>query len=256
MEGQGFRGRRIIILPIYNESATLDEVIRKLESFADLMILVDDGSTDESLKIASERAAKNQNISLIGLEKNYGKSRALKKGFEMILEMQKEGKIEKDDLVIITDADGQLPPEIMNDATDYFIEKRLGMLIGLRNFSIYPLIKKVGNYFLSFIASLLTGYRFRDTQCGFRMFTVEILARILPFYRAVGYSCEQEMSIIGAMIGEAIDNNFVIEPCHYRSNSTFKDAIQITLDSFATYFRVRSAGFPYGLKTRTAGGKR
>jgi len=185
-------------------------------------------------------AGKKRSILYIEFPINRGKSSALRECFKIILNLYRENSLKDEGVIIITDADGQLPAEIIRSATDHLKENNLDMLIGKRDFSSYPFIKRLGNYFLSWLASILTGFKFHDTQCGFRIFTVQTLERILPYYHARGYSCEQELSLIPVLLGMKINNTFPVQPVYYRSNSTMTDAFYITLDSFNTWLRVRS----------------
>lgn len=230
--------KRILILPIYNESSTLKDVLDEVYKQVDLIMMVNDGSTDRSGEIASSWAKGRESVEFTDLDENRGKAYALEVCFTKILDKLKQGEVDRRSLVIITDADGQLPLEIIDDACEYFSERKLDLLIGARDFSKYPLIKRVGNFVLSFLAAVLTGVHFKDTQCGFRILSVEALEKIVPYYQARGYSCEQEISIIAALLNLQIDNGFEVHPVYYRSNSTFADAFQIIMDSFLTRARV------------------
>lgn len=238
--GGFYKISRIIILPIYNESSTLEDVLKDLLHRGDILLLINDGSTDDTHKIAQKWAEKHSKIYYININQNQGKAHALKMGFDKILKWEKDGNIKQEDVIILIDADGQIPPQVIDRGCFEFASKNLDLLIGKRDFTLYPFIKKLGNLILSLLAYLLTGYPFKDTQCGFRIISVKALKRILPFYRAKRYACEQEISIIAALLKLKIDNSFVIQPAYYRSNSTFKDAIHITIDSFKTYFRVKT----------------
>lgn len=230
--------KKIVILPVYNEGLVLRGVLEKVSSVCDFIILIDDGSTDGSAQICLEWAEGNPRAFFKPLKENVGKAGALRAGFEAVLELQESGIIKKKDLLIITDADGQLPLEIIGDACDYFIKEKADMLIGSRDFSIYPPVKKIGNYILSALASFLSGYNFRDTQCGFRIFSVGTLGQILPYYKAKRYSCEQEISLIAAILKLKVDNSYPVKPLYYRSNSTFTDAFRIAFASFAVWARL------------------
>ncbi len=231
--------KTIVILPVYNEEEYLDRQLSILCKIADIIIVVNDGSTDSCRDIIIDMKKDKSNINFIDWKDNQGKAQALKAAFNSILEWKETGETDINDIVVITDADGQLPAEAVKPSLEYFSEKKLDVLIGNRDFSIYPFIKKLGNLFLSLLAGILGGFHFNDTQCGFRIVTVSALEKIVPFYRASGYSCEQELSIIPVLLGMKVDNSFNIKPAYYRSNSTFPDAFQITFDSFATYFRVK-----------------
>lgn len=234
--------KTVIVLPVYNEEKTLDQQLSILCENAHMIIVVNDGSTDGCRNIIHDRKKDISCINLIDWKENRGKAQALRAAFNLIMERKNEGDIAYDDIVVVTDADGQLPAEAVNPSLEFFAAKKLDVLIGKRDFSIYPFIKKLGNFFLSLLAAMLTGFHFNDTQCGFRVMSVSALEKILPFYGASGYSCEQELSIIPVLLGMKVDNSFEIKPAYYRSNSTFPDAFQITFDSFATYFRVKTTG--------------
>lgn len=228
----------MIVVPVYNEMPTLEIIVEQLKDACDRVIVVDDGSSDGTSGKLARMADSDGKIDAVFIKDNAGKSDALKKGFDRVLDPSIQPVLADSDLVITTDGDGQLPADVIAPACEYFIDNRLDLLIGDRDFSMYPFIKRLGNIFLSFIASALTGFHFNDTQCGFRIFTIAALKQILPYYKARRYACEQETSIIGALLGLKIDNSFSLAPAYYRSNSTYLDAAYITLDSFFTFFRV------------------
>ncbi|MCD4782590.1 MAG: glycosyltransferase family 2 protein [Candidatus Eremiobacteraeota bacterium] len=184
-------------------------------------------------------AGKSRSVIYIEFPVNKGKSSALQECFKIILSLYEDSIFKGEDTIIVTDADGQLPADIISSATNYLKKENLDMLIGRRDFTSYPLFKRLGNYFLSRLAAILTGFNFHDTQCGFRIFTISVLEKILPYYHARGYSCEQELSLIPVLLGMKLDNTFPVEPVYYRSNSTITDAFYITLDSFATWLKVK-----------------
>lgn len=238
MEGKS-PPKTIVILPVYNESSTLKAELEKLRGKADLLVIINDGSTDGSGEIIQEWIKERQGIIFINRDSNSGKADALREAFRVLLKLLGEGEVNKTDRIVITDADGQLPANAIPGAVEYFMGKKLEVLIGSRDFAIYPPVKIIGNHILSGLASFLTGFEFHDTQCGFRVLTIEALERILPCYTAHGYACEQQLSIIPALLGMKMDNSFQVKPAYYRSNSTYRDAFYIAFDSLDAFFRVR-----------------
>jgi glycosyltransferase involved in cell wall biosynthesis len=233
--------RRIVLLPVHNEGPTLAAVLGRLVPSCDAVIAIDDGSRDDSFDILSGWAGRSGKVTVIRLDANAGKSRALEIGFREVLKSLDRGLIAPADAVITMDADGQIPPEIVDEACPEFEARRLDMLIGARDFRPYPAIKRLGNAVITRIASRLTGFPFRDTLCGFRIIRAGCLAGIVECYRARGYSCEQEISMIGVMRGLRTANDLAVPTAHDRSNSTWRDAFQIGLASFLTWRRVKRA---------------
>lgn len=98
-----------IVIPFYNEEGNLNELVSQIdEELKNLnlkteIILVDDGSTDNSLLIASKIIKKNNNISCIELSKNFGQEKAILAGLE-----KANGKV-----IITMDSDLQHPPSLI-----------------------------------------------------------------------------------------------------------------------------------------------
>lgn len=231
--------KRVVVLPVFNESATLPAVLEGLAARSDVIIAVDDGSSDGSADILRAWTERSGNVVLISSDANRGKSRALELGFRRVLEMLERGSLDPGDLVITTDADGQIPPSLIDAACSSFEARGLDMLIGSRDFRLYPRIKRMGNAFMTWLASRLAGFPFQDTLCGFRILRAAAVAPILEWYRARRYSCEQEISMIGVRLGLRTANDLIVPTVHYRSNSTWPDAVQIAWDSLRTWRRLR-----------------
>ena len=233
--------RTIILLPVYNEGPTLPAVLEALVPACDAVIAVDDGSRDDSLEILRTWAGRSGKVEVFGSAANAGKSSALEIGFREVLKRLDRGLVAPEDAVVTMDADGQIPPGIVGEACAVFAARRLDMLIGARDFRLYPPIKRFGNALITRLASALTGFPFRDTLCGFRIIRAGRLAGIVEWYRARGYACEQEISMIGVLRGLRTANDFVVPTAHYRSNSTWRDAVQIIVESVRTRRRLKKA---------------
>ena len=93
--------RKAIVIPAFNEQKTIKDVIEKVQSFTDFVIVVDDKSTDETIK-----EVKKTDAILFQHQVNLGYDSALERG---ILEAIKI----KSDIIITFDADGQHPSELI-----------------------------------------------------------------------------------------------------------------------------------------------
>ena len=132
-----------IIVPVYNEeegirdfvSNSLLPVIEKNTKYDFEVILVNDGSSDASLDIVQQLAAKNPKIKVLSFSKNFGKEPALSAGLYYA----------KGDAVMMIDTDGQQPPKLIPD----FIKKwedGVEIVTGVRSrYTKHGLIPKLGS---------------------------------------------------------------------------------------------------------------
>ncbi|MCK4533303.1 hypothetical protein KAU39_05905, partial [bacterium] len=160
------------------------------------------------------------NTYFISSKINQGKSQALRQGFTKIDELLREGKINSEDIIITIDADGQHLGENIDIICNYFVKGDYDLLITRRDLVKYPLFKIIGNKILSLTASLLSGIKYNDIECGFRLMKAEIIPEMMKYYTGFKYSCEQEIGIIAARLNYRIDNNYLIKPRFYRSRGT------------------------------------
>lgn len=230
--------RLIAVLPIYNEaSGDLKILLEKVYRATDLVVLVDDASTDETPGILREFLRARRGAYLVSLPANRGMAGALEAGFRFVLYLREKKKIENEDVVVTMDADGQHRPEDLRKGLKYLVENRYDVVLGRRDFSVYPKYKKLGNRFLTFVNRFLSGFPYQDVECGFRWLKVKVLQFILPYYAGVKYSCAQEIALLTARCGFRVDNNFKIHVPHYRQGTTWKDGFVVLWQAWKTYRR-------------------
>lgn len=106
-----------ILIPCYNEGKTLpilypilDTLMESEPSFDWEILFVNDGSTDNTLRIIKELRAKDQRISYVNLSRNFGKENAMLAGFDYV----------KGDCMVIMDADLQDPPSLIPEMLKYW----------------------------------------------------------------------------------------------------------------------------------------
>jgi glycosyltransferase involved in cell wall biosynthesis len=158
-----------VLIPSYNEARTIGRIVEKIKKMGIDVIVVDDGSTDATEKIASENGA-----IVIRHMKNVGKGASLKEGFEFILKTTDfEG-------IIIMDGDGQHEPDdirkFISRAGDYdddiIVGNRMMRAEGM------PFVRRATNRFMSRLLSRLCRQDIPDTQCGFKFIRRKILEEI------------------------------------------------------------------------------
>jgi len=232
--------RRIAVIPIYNEEATLGEVLAELDPLVDMMLLVDDGSRDGSARIARELQRRRPGVWLLRHDRNRGMAPALKTGFHYAARMLAEGRIAADDILVNLDADGQHPVREIPAAAARMLRDDLDVLLVVRDFSLYPAYKVFGNRFLTGLARLVSGFPYRDVESGFRFLRARVLPRLLPYFTGWKYSCAQEIAIITALQGMRISNDYPVRINYYRPGTTAADGFAVVVMSVLAWIRVRT----------------
>ena len=174
-----------VVIPFFNEKHTISEIINKSLQFSDIVIAVDDGSTDNS----AQQIKPDEKVILLTNTVNKGKGYSLSRGMLKSIELNS-------DITITIDADLQHPPGyipslIKNlDKFDLVIGNRMTNLQGM------PLHRILSNKLTSLILSVKLKQSVSDSQCGFRAYKTKILPGILP--SSDGFEAETEILINAA----------------------------------------------------------
>jgi glycosyltransferase involved in cell wall biosynthesis len=227
----------IAVLPIYNEARTLEDVLRRVSRWADLLVLVNDGSKDETARILGRFARSRRGAYRVTLPLNRGMAAALEAGFRCVLYLRETGAVTDQDVVVTLDADGQHQPEYLPEGRRRLIEGGLDVLLTRRDFSVYPFYKKLGNRFLTLTNSILSGYPYRDVESGMRFLKVSALEPILRYYTGFRYSCAQEIALLSALQGLRVSNDFLVKIAYYRPGTTIKDGFIVLALSVMAFAR-------------------
>lgn len=230
--------KRILLMPAYNEERTILDVLERAHPYVDMMIIVNDGSTDRTAMLVSSWAQAHQAIQLLTLPQNQGMSGALLTGFAYIWQLVKAGALSTDDVLINIDADGQHLPEEIPLALDAMDKAGVDVLLGQRSLEHYPWFKHVGNWGLSLWASLLSGFRYRDVECGFRLMRLAVLDDLVAYFTGRRYGCAQEIGIITARRGWKIHNSFPTEISYYRHGARVRDGVVNLVMGLLAFLRV------------------
>jgi glycosyltransferase involved in cell wall biosynthesis len=159
-----------VLIPTYNNARTLEQVILAVLEYTDNVIVVNDGSTDQTGRILERY---QDQIEIITFPHNQGKGAALRKG------MQRAGELGYE-YAITLDSDGQhFPADIPKFLAKVVPGKNI-LIIGNRDMTDANIPKKsvFGRKFSNFWVKLETGRDLQDTQSGFRLYTVAPMNRI------------------------------------------------------------------------------
>lgn len=161
-----------IVIPTFNNAKTLSNLLLDLSILSDRLIVVNDGSTDET----SEVLGQYENTGIIQFEKNRGKGAALKAGFR---EAVKQGY----DRAITMDSDSQHSPEDLKNFLDALVEQPDALIVGSRDLEAENMPGKntFGNRFSNFWFVVETGKKLPDTQSGYRLYPLHKM-RGMKFY--------------------------------------------------------------------------
>ena len=241
--------KKIALIPVYNEEKTLLRVLDSLAQMVDRIVLVDDGSRDNSAALAIAWARDHAGVEVLKLEENRGMSAALREGFLYLASKLNESELDPDDLLLTLDADGQHDAGGISALCEYVDRKGLDVALTNRDFSLYPYYKRLGNGLMTLWGSLWSGFRYADVESGFRIMRMKVLPSLLDYYIGCRYSCAQEIAILTARLGFIVDNKFSILIHHYRSQTGLRDVIiNATLGAWVC-FRWR---FGYKIQARPA----
>lgn len=173
------RKKIFAIMPAYNEEKTITEVALKTRKHVGRVVVVDDGSRDDT-----SGAAEKAGATVLRHTVNLGKGAALKTGCDYAVRKGAE-------LMVLIDSDGQHDPEEIPKLLR--VIEGADIVLTYRNIDYHrmPLFKRIGNRFINLNISLLFGIRVIDSQCGYRALTSKAYRKIR--WIASDYSVETEM---------------------------------------------------------------
>lgn len=187
---------RLIGIPAYNESVGIGSTILAAQAYADEVVVIDDGSTDDTADIARRTGA-----TVLEHGENKGKGRALNTFFDY-------ARSTSHDTVVVLDGDGQHLPSDIPAVVEPVENGEADLVIGSRYLDgngtgETPMHRRFGQRVLDFLTLGSSGAKLSDTQSGFRAFSPEAVERMT--IRTDGMGVESEM------ISTAADHDLRIE---------------------------------------------
>jgi len=202
-----------VVIPAFQEEAVIGEIIQQIQSQKgiDEIIVVDDGSEDQTAKNAREAGAK-----VFSRPYNMGNGAAVKKGIRMA----------KGDIVILMDGDGQHSPDDFPDLLQPM--EHFDMVIGARNFRGHSsFFRMIANSIYNRFASYITKRKIEDLTSGFRAIRRNILMRYLYL---LPNTFSYPSTITLAMMRSGHSVQFI--PIQVRKRKGTKSKIRIFRDGF------------------------
>jgi dolichyl-phosphate beta-glucosyltransferase len=225
-----------IVVPAYNEAGRIRDTLERLCHFKELqpysieLMVVDDGSTDQTVETISEFPG----VRLVRNDRNHGKGFTVRHG---VLEARGE-------FILFTDADLSTPIEeldkllsaLQSSGADAAVGSRAlkRELIGIRQ----PLFRDMAGRFFNLLVRAFTGLRLHDTQCGFKLFKRSSTRQAFERMRVEGFGFDPELLFLIERIGGRV----VEVPVRWNDNPATKvrflrDSTRMFLDLIAIRWR-------------------
>jgi glycosyltransferase involved in cell wall biosynthesis len=218
-----------IVIPAYNEASRISSSLEAIQSyvlsknFPVEILVVDDGSTDGTVEIASRHAE----VRLLSNGRNRGKGYSVRHG---VLEARGE-------LILFTDADLSAPIEEADKLLSAMESSRADAVVGSRALQRELIgvhqspFREWGGRFFNLLVQILTGLRIHDTQCGFKLFRRQTTRRAFELQRVERFGFDPEvLFLIQRQGGKVMEvpvrwNHNPATKVHY-----LRDSLHMTLD--------------------------
>ncbi|MBI4313520.1 MAG: glycosyltransferase family 2 protein [Candidatus Omnitrophica bacterium] len=228
-----------ILMPAYNEAAVItpsvNETISTLDEFGwDYeVVVIDDGSMDDTLDQLDILAKRHGRMLVVRNRENFGKGRALKKGFRST----------QGDLVAFLDCDMDLHPDQVKTLYEIMQREKADVVIGSKfhpeSRVDYPWHRRIISTTYFFFVKMLFGLPIRDTQTGLKLFKREVLSRVFPRMLVKRYAYDLELLALAHHWGyRIVQAPITLETKRYQNRIRPIDILHTFWDTLAVWYRM------------------
>lgn len=169
-----------VVIPVFNEARRLRKCLNRILEFHGQVIVVDDGSTDNTWQILLDFPK----ITVLNLPKNSGKGFAMKQGAKLAWKLGAKG-------IIYMDGDNQHDPKHISEFIK-LLDKKNDIVVGMRILKTnIPFHRKLGNIIMAYAMQKLFSVKITDMMCGYRAFSKRGYRSVL--WESNGYEVETEV---------------------------------------------------------------
>ncbi len=228
-----------VVIPAFNEERRLPDTLEKLVSFFETIpledleiIIVDDGSEDGTAAVMRRRAQADSRFRLLQNPGNRGRGYAARHG---MLQARGEWRL-------LPDADLSTPIPELYKLHRAAVEQGAAVVIGSRALDRsliarhQTFFREFGGRFFNLIMRRVTGLRFADTQCGFKLYRGDAAEAIFSRQVLDGFSFDVENMFVAQRLGI----NVVEIPVKWANAEGTKVNLRSTLRAFTDLLRIRS----------------
>lgn len=239
---KAFEGKISVIMPAHNEGSHIYSNLRETERVfreagADFeIILIDDGSTDDTYGQAVVAAKEIPELRVERYDVNSGKGNAIKTGWSMAA----------GDVVVFLDADLDLHPAQLDTLFRIMREQDADVVIGSKRHPDskieYPLRRKIISDVYAAVLWVLFGLPFKDTQSGIKLYKKRVLDAVFPYVECKRYAFDVELLAYAHEAGFRIVESPIV--LNFRRTRRWgriglRTLIRTGIDTLAVFCRVR-----------------
>ncbi|NJE06984.1 glycosyltransferase family 2 protein [Thermococcus sp. M39] len=224
-----------VLMPAYNEGKNLEKAVREtmkeLKGLDYEIIIINDGSRDNTLQVAKELCESFRDVRLVSYSKNRGKGYALKKGFEK----------SRGEIIVFFDADLDIPPfqirrflKTLQNGYDVVIGSKY--LPGAR--VRYSKKRRLFSIWYRTLVKMLLKLDVSDTQVGLKVFRREVLEKAFSKILVKKYAFDVELLTVINMYGYKIyELPIKIEHKSFDSSIDYRAITRMFIDTMAIFYR-------------------
>jgi dolichyl-phosphate beta-glucosyltransferase len=221
-----------VVIPAYNEALRVGSTLEKVRQYLQTrnyeteLILVDDGSSDDTPEILEEARHQIFSIRVFRNDPNRGKGYSVRRGV-----LEARGK-----LVLFTDADLSSPIEEANKLIAAAESERADVVVGSRALDRrligvrQPRFREFSGRLFNLFVRIFTGLKIHDTQCGFKLFRRATTRRAFELQRVKGFGFDPELLFLIQRLGGKV----VEVPVRWNDNPATK--VHFLRDSTRMFF--------------------
>lgn len=228
-----------ILMPAYNEAEVIEPSVKETVRALDRLnhryqiIVVDDGSMDGTRRRLELLAREHGHLQVVSNRDNFGKGRALKKGF----------RFAKGDYVAFLDCDLDLHPSQLQTLVEVMEKESADVVIGSKRHPLskvtYPWHRRIISTGYFWLVKILFGLPIRDTQTGLKLFKRQVLATVFPKMVVKRYAFDLELLALAHHYGFKIAQApVVIESQRFRHRIRLGDIGRTFWDTAAIFYRL------------------